>query len=114
VYFLARADIPPGSTAPRFEEASMQALELHTPTATCGSCRANIAEAFDVVAGVQSAVLDLDTKHTTVAYDPTVVDEETIVATLTQAGYPPKPSEAGRPSVEVARDRGLPIAGEQP
>lgn len=92
----------------------MQTLELHTPTATCGSCRANIAEAFEEVTGVESAVLDLGTKHTTVAYDPTVVDQDTIVATLTQAGYAPAPAGAGRPSAEVAGDHDLPIVGRQP
>lgn len=92
----------------------MQTLQLHTPTATCGSCRANIAEAFEEVAGVGSAVLDLDTRDTTVAYDPTVVDEDTIVTTLTQAGYAPAPPGTVRPYAEVAGDHDLPIVGRQP
>lgn len=92
----------------------MQTLELHTPTATCGSCRANIAEAFEEVAGVESAVLDLGTKHTTVTYDPDVVDEGAIAATLTQAGYAPAAPEAGERSTDAAPDRGLPVIGEQP
>lgn len=92
----------------------MQTLDLHTPTASCGSCRANIAEAFEEVAGVESAVLDLGTKHTTVTYDPAVVAEGAIVATLTQAGYAPAPPGAGEASTDAAPDRALPIVGGQP
>ena len=67
----------------------MATLEVHTPTAHCGSCQANIAETFEEVTGVESAVLDLDTKRTTVTYDPAVVDEDQIVRTITDAGYAP-------------------------
>lgn len=92
----------------------MQTLDLHTPTASCGCCRANIAEAFEEVTGVDSAVLDLGTKHTTVTYDPAVVDEGAIVATLTQAGYAPAPAGARQPSPDAMPDGGLPITGGQP
>ena len=67
----------------------MQTVEFETPTASCGSCRANIAEAFDDVAGVESAVLDLQSKRTTVVYDPATIDEAAISETLTSAGYAP-------------------------
>ncbi len=67
----------------------MKNVEYATPTASCGSCRANIAEAFEDVAGVESAVLDLRTKRTAVAYDPAVIDESAIIETLTTAGYAP-------------------------
>lgn len=67
----------------------MKTVELVTPTASCGSCRANIAEAFEDVAGVESAVLDLGSKRTAVTYDPTVIDETSIIETLTTAGYAP-------------------------
>lgn len=72
----------------------MQNVAFETPTATCGSCRATIAEAFDDVAGVESAVLDVRTRRTTVDYDPAVIDESTIAATLVEAGYPPTTTEA--------------------
>lgn len=67
----------------------MQTVELHTPSASCGGCKANIAEAFENVEGVESAVLDLDTKRTAVTYDPNVVDVDSITKTLTDAGYTP-------------------------
>ena len=67
----------------------MKTVEFETPTASCGSCRANIAEAFEEVAGVESAVLDLRSKRTAVAYDPAVIDENAIIETLTTAGYAP-------------------------
>ena len=67
----------------------MKTVEFETPTASCGSCRANIAEAFEDVTGVESAVLDLRSKRTAVIYDPAVIDDDAIVATLTDAGYAP-------------------------
>ncbi len=67
----------------------MKTVEFETPTASCGSCRANIAEAFEDVAGVESAVLDLRSKRTAVAYDPATIDEAAIIETLTSAGYAP-------------------------
>lgn len=67
----------------------METIALHTPSASCGGCQANIAEAFEHVDGVESAVLDLDTKRTTVTYDPDVIDVDTINETLTEAGYAP-------------------------
>jgi copper chaperone len=67
----------------------MQTIEYHTPNASCGSCRATIAEVFEAVDGVESAVVDLDTKRTTIAYDPSQVDEDVLVTTLTDAGYAP-------------------------
>ena len=67
----------------------MQLIELTTPSASCGGCKANIAEAFDNVDGVESAVLDIETKRTAVIYDPDVTDVDTIVQTLAAAGYAP-------------------------
>ena len=67
----------------------METTQLHTPTASCGSCKANISEAFEDVAGVESAVLDLGTKQTAVTFDPARVDRHQIVQTLTDAGYAP-------------------------
>jgi copper chaperone CopZ len=72
----------------------MRTLDLHTPGASCGGCRDKIAATFAEVPGVESAVLDLDTNHTAVAYDPAQIDEATIVATLTEAGYPPAATQA--------------------
>jgi P-type Cu2+ transporter len=67
----------------------MQTIEYRTPNASCGSCRATIAEVFEAVPGVESAVLDLETKRTTVRYDPSQVEEDVLVTTLTDAGYAP-------------------------
>jgi copper chaperone CopZ len=67
----------------------METVAMNTPSASCGGCKANIAEAFENVDGVESAVLDLDTKHTTVTYDPAVIDVDAITETLTEAGYAP-------------------------
>lgn len=65
-------------------------IELSTPAASCASCRARIATAFDGVHGVESAALDLGTKRTVVTYDPHTIDEATIVDILVDAGYPPE------------------------
>jgi copper chaperone CopZ len=68
----------------------MTTIELTTPTASCGTCAARIEGAFEPVAGVESASLDLETKRTTVVYDPATIDPTAIVATLAGAGYPPE------------------------
>jgi copper chaperone len=67
----------------------MPTVELHTPSASCGGCKSNIAEAFENVDGVESAILDLDTKRTAVTYDPNLIDVDAITKTLTDAGYTP-------------------------
>lgn len=67
----------------------METMELHTPTASCGSCKAKIAEAFEDVAGVEAAVVDLDTKQTAVTYDPARIGQQQIAQTLIDAGYAP-------------------------
>ena len=66
----------------------MATVSLYTPTAHCGSCAAHIAEVMEDVIGVANAQLDLDTRVTTVDYDPGVVDADHIAQTVTKAGYP--------------------------
>lgn len=68
----------------------METIVLNTPSASCGGCQAKIADTFQDVDGVESAVLDLDTKHTTVVYDPSVIALDTIERTLADAGYAPE------------------------
>ena len=67
----------------------METIQYSTPTASCGSCKRRIAGAFADEPGVESAVLDLETKLTAVTYDPSSTDSDAIVATLTAAGYEP-------------------------
>lgn len=66
----------------------MATVTLHTPTAHCGSCAAHISEVMEDVDGVATAELDLDSRITTVDFDPAVVDADRIVSLVTDAGYP--------------------------
>ena len=66
----------------------MQTVTLNTPTATCGSCQAHIAEVMGDVPGVARAELDLATRRTTVEFDEQFVDVSRVVQLITEAGYP--------------------------
>ncbi len=68
----------------------METVTLSTPSAHCGSCRANIKESMEEVAGVRSADLDLETRETTVIFDPEVLDERAVRSAISEAGYPPE------------------------
>lgn len=65
----------------------MESVTLGTPTATCGSCRAHIAEVMEDVEGVSQADLDLGSRRTTVVYDPAVIDRSRIEELIGEAGY---------------------------
>lgn len=66
----------------------METITLNTPTATCGSCAAHIREVMEEVTGVTEADLDVQTRRTTVVYDPTVIDQDKIAELIGEAGYP--------------------------
>jgi copper chaperone len=57
------------------------------PEVSCGHCKASIEGAFAPVAGIQEAVVDLETKEVTVEFDAAVTDRATVVRTIESAGY---------------------------
>jgi len=66
----------------------METLDLAVPTVHCTSCKLNIEESLEELAGVAGSRVDLDAKHVTITYDPRSVDPVTITATIEDAGYP--------------------------
>lgn len=66
----------------------MTSITVSVPTVHCRSCQLNIEESLEELDGVESSAVDLDTKQVTVTFDPSVVDEVTVTATIEDAGYP--------------------------
>jgi copper chaperone CopZ len=66
----------------------MTTIELSVPTVHCRSCRLNIEESLEDVAGVHASTVDLAAKLVSVDYDMNAVDAATIAATIEAAGYP--------------------------
>ena len=66
----------------------MTTIELDVPTVHCRSCKLNIEESLEEVAGVDGCNVDLDAKRVIVEYDPAAVDPATITAAIEDAGYP--------------------------
>lgn len=52
----------------------------------CAHCKASVEKALAAVAGVTSAVADLDAKNATVVCDPSVTDAA-LKAAVTEAGF---------------------------
>ena len=83
-------------------------IDYTTPTATCGGCRDRIASAFPQIDGVASAALDLQTKRTTIVFDPARISPRELTAVLIDAGYPPE-DEQSLPGADASthmRERG--------
>ncbi len=66
----------------------METLNLSVPTVHCQSCKLNIEESLEELAGVAASEVDLDAKAVTVTYDPSAVAPAAITAAIEEAGYP--------------------------
>lgn len=64
---------------------SVSALNLVVPGMTCGHCVAAVTEEVAKVSGVADVAIDLDTKLVVVT--GTALDEASIRAAITEAGY---------------------------
>lgn len=65
----------------------MESITVSVPTVHCRSCKLNIEESLDELAGVESSEVDLDAKQVTVTFDPNQTEQETLISTIEQAGY---------------------------
>lgn len=65
----------------------MEAITLNVPTVHCRSCKLNIEESLEEVAGVASSNVDVDAKNVVVNYDPATIDASSIRAAVIDAGY---------------------------
>lgn len=66
----------------------METLNVSVPTVHCTSCKLNIQESLEDLAGVATSDVDVDAKQVTVIYDPATVDPGAITAVIEDAGYP--------------------------
>jgi Cu+-exporting ATPase len=66
---------------------------------TCGHCQKRVADAISSLAGVESAVVNLETERATVNYDPEQVSLEDIKEAVRKAGY--STERGGEPGEEV-------------
>ena len=62
-----------------------ETLTLTVPGMHCGHCEASVKEEVSVVPGVESVVVDLDTKLVTVSGQE--LDETALRAAIEEAGY---------------------------
>ncbi len=75
---------------------------------TCASCANRIERKLNKVDGVQASV-NYATEAATVVYDPAAVDTDTLLATVSAAGYSaalPAPPARGRPGRRGRAGRG--------
>jgi copper chaperone CopZ len=66
----------------------MATIDLAVPTVHCTSCKLNIEERLEEVDGVDSSVVDLESRRVRVEYDPSIVEPGAIRAAVEDAGYP--------------------------
>ncbi len=69
----------------------METLSISVPTVHCTSCKLNIQESLEELAGVATSDVDVDAKQVTVTFDPAEVEPVAITAAIEDAGYPVEP-----------------------
>ena len=69
--------------------SSSSSLELTLPTADCAGCRRAVLEELTRLEGVAHVEMDAGSGNTCITFHSDVIDVATIVARLTEAGYPP-------------------------
>jgi copper chaperone CopZ len=67
--------------------ATTSSVRIRTTGMHCQSCSMLVKMSVEDVEGVESAVSDVATGMTEVAYDPALVDPPRIVAAIEAAGY---------------------------
>ena len=58
------------------------------PAISCQHCQHAIERAIGALAGVEAVHVDIPSKRVEVRYDPALVDEAKLEATLDEEGYP--------------------------
>ena len=72
----------PGTAASGELTAELAVTGMH-----CGSCSALIEESLSETTGVIRAEVDLDSGRAVVAFDPSQVDPDRLLAVVAEAGY---------------------------
>ena len=76
----------PDATGARIAVAQLTVEGMH-----CGSCVALIEETLNEREGVTAALVDLDSAHAVIEYDPSTLDVEEIRAAIAEVGYSAAP-----------------------
>ncbi len=66
----------------------MNTVRLHSTEIACEGCVNSIKRALGAMQGVSSVVGDASTQTVEVAYDPTKVSAEALIARMEKAGFP--------------------------
>ncbi|HEU4481145.1 MAG TPA: cation transporter [Actinomycetota bacterium] len=61
---------------------------FNVPDVSCGHCKSAIEGAVAPLTGVESAVVDVDSKVVTVDFDASKVSRDEVVKTIEDSGYP--------------------------
>ena len=77
---------PSAPTAPTPEAGPSRTVDLLVGGMTCASCVGRVEKKLNRLDGV-SATVNLATASARVAYDPALVDEDTLLATVERTGY---------------------------
>jgi periplasmic mercuric ion binding protein len=67
--------------------AEMTTATVKLPTLQCGMCKRTIETKVTGLEGLQSIVVDVETKTATVVFDPEVTNIESIEKAISAAGY---------------------------
>jgi len=68
--------------------AAIQTVTLSVPGMTCATCPITVKRALTKVDGVQKVEVSYDTRETTVTFDDTKTQVETLTTATANAGYP--------------------------
>ncbi|HLF41514.1 MAG TPA: cation transporter, partial [Acidimicrobiia bacterium] len=81
-------------------------IELAVSGMTCGSCAARVERVLGRHPGVSHAAVNFATERATVAFDPSAVSVDDLVAAVGKAGYsllaPPRPADGAEPGADAA------------
>jgi len=58
------------------------------PAVSCGHCKMAVERAVGAMSGVNSVQVDVDNKSVDIDFDEAIVQEDAILATLKEEGYP--------------------------
>ena len=65
----------------------MASAKLHVTGMTCGHCRTKVEQALKGIAGVYSAVVDLQDGEAEIDFNDDSITTQQLVAAVIQAGY---------------------------
>ena len=65
----------------------MSRITLNVPDISCGHCKTSIEGAVNELAGVESALVDIEARSVAVAFDETHQTRERIVEAIEGQGY---------------------------